>query len=62
MTSQPGERTITIHVSPNISKSKGNQAMKFGQVIEYITRNILLEKSFIKCDGETISRPLKEQN
>ena len=29
----------------NISRSKGNQAMKFGQSIEYKLRNILLEKS-----------------
>ena len=30
MTSQTGKQTITI---PNISRSKGNQAMKFGQLI-----------------------------
>ena len=35
MTSQPGEQTIAIHILPNISQSKGNQAMKFGQLIEY---------------------------
>ena len=28
---------------PNISETKGNQAMKFGQVIEYSVRNIFLE-------------------
>ena len=28
---------------PNISRSKGNQAMKYNQVIEYIKRNILYE-------------------
>ena len=28
----------------NISRSKENQAMKFGQLIEYNMRNILLEK------------------
>ena len=33
MTSQPGQRTITTH-QPKISRSKGSQAMKFGQVIE----------------------------
>ena len=30
MTSQSGQQTITIHILPNISRSKGNQAMKFG--------------------------------
>ena len=29
MTSQPGYQTVTIHKLPNISQSKGNQAMKF---------------------------------
>ena len=32
--SQPGLQTIAIHTLPNISQSKGNQTMKFGQ-IEY---------------------------
>ena len=34
MASQPGEQTITIHILPNISRNKGNQTMKFGQLIE----------------------------
>ena len=38
MTSQPGQKTITIHKLPNISPSKGNQTMKFGQLIEYNKR------------------------
>ena len=29
MASQSGKHTITIHITPDISKSKGNQAMKF---------------------------------
>ena len=31
--------------------------MKFGQLIEYNMRNIFVEKSYTKCDGETIPRP-----
>ena len=31
--------------------------MKFGQLIEYIMRNIFREKSYTKCGGETIPRP-----
>ena len=35
MTSQPEKQTIAIHVWPNISRSKGNQTMKLGPLIEY---------------------------
>ena len=56
MTLQPGKQTIEIHISPNISRSKGNQTMKFGQSIEYNMRIIFLEKSYTKCDVKTISR------
>ena len=31
MTSQPVDQTIAMHVLPNISRSKENQTMKFGQ-------------------------------
>ena len=57
MTTQPGEQTIAMHILPNVSRSKGNQTMKFGQLIEYNMRNIFLEKSCTKCGGETITRP-----
>ena len=43
MTSQPDLQTIAIHILPNISQSKGNQMMKFGQLIEY-KKNIFLQK------------------
>ena len=38
MTSQPGLQTIGIHIMPNISRSKGNQTTKFGQLVEYNIR------------------------
>ena len=44
MKSQPGLQTIVIHISPNISQSKGNQTMKFDQLIEYNKRNMFLQK------------------
>ena len=44
MTSQPGLQTFAIQIFPNISQSKGNQKMKFGQLIEYNKRNIFLQK------------------
>ena len=45
MTSQPGQQTIIIHILPNISQSKGNQATKFGQVIGDNKRNNFLQTS-----------------
>ena len=51
--SQPGWQVILLHILPNIVRSKGNQTMKLGQVIEENMRNIFLEKSYTKCDGET---------
>ena len=44
MTSQTGKQTIAIHILTNISRSKGNQTMKLGQLIEYNRRNIILQK------------------
>ena len=35
MTSQTGQQIITIHVLTNISRSKGKQAIKLGQSIDY---------------------------
>ena len=41
ITSQPGYQTIVIHILPNISlrnisRSKDNQTIKFGQLIEWL--------------------------
>ena len=44
MASQASLQTIAIHILLNISQSKGNQTMKFGQLIEYNKRNIFLQK------------------
>ena len=45
-----------MHILPGILRSKGNQAIKSGQLIGYNIRNIFPEKPYTKCDGETISR------
>ena len=55
MTSQLTKQTISIIILPNISRSKDNQAMKFGQLIGYNVRNTFLEKPYTKYSGETIS-------
>ena len=46
---------------PNISRNKGNQTMKLGQLIEHNMRNIILEKSYTKCGGETSPRRFSEK-
>ena len=62
MTSQPVQQTDAIHMFTNISRSKSNQVMKFGQLIEYNKRNILLEKSYKKCGRGTIPRPFSKKS
>ena len=44
----------------NVLRSKGNQAMKFGQFIEYNMRNIFIEKPYTKCDGNPILIPFSK--
>ena len=39
MTSKAGTQTITINIWSDISKSKDNQTMKFGQLIEHNVKN-----------------------
>ena len=34
LTSQVGKQTIIIHIWPNISRSKGKQTMRFGQLTQ----------------------------
>ena len=48
---------IVINILRNILRSKRNQTMKFGQIIEYNMRNTFLEKSYTKCGGETSPWP-----
>ena len=59
MLSQPGKQTIAMHILPNISRSKNNQAMKFGQLLEHNMRTFYFEK----CSGEGLSQSFsKNQN
>ena len=45
MASQTGQHVITMHILPNNSRSKRNQAMKFGQLIKYNMENIFLQNT-----------------
>ena len=58
MAPQSGFQIIAIYILPNISQSKVNQTMKFGQIIEYNKRNIILKILCKKWGKETSSRPL----
>ena len=44
-----------------MSRSKGNQAMKVSQLIEHNKIHIFFEKSYIKCDGDAIRRPVSKK-
>ena len=53
------KQIITIFILPNISRSKGNKTMKFGQLIESNVRNVFLKNlAENEADRETSSRPL----
>ena len=50
-----------MHILPNILRNKGNQAMKFGQIIQINMINFCLEKFYAKY-GEIFPDPfLKNQ-
>ena len=61
MMSQTGQQTIVLYILPNISRVKGNQTMKFGQLIEYNTRKTSLKKSYTEGGGETSPRLFYEK-
>ena len=50
-------KTIAINIIPDISRRRGDQTMKFGQLIEYNTKNICFEKWCTKYSGKTSARP-----
>ena len=41
-TSQTGKPVITMQILPTISRSKDDEAMKLGQLMEYSIKNICL--------------------
>ena len=47
---------------PDISRNKGNQTMKCGQLIECNRRNIFLEKSCAEHCGEISPRPFLKKS
>ena len=61
MTSSTGKQIITIHIMPKIAICKGNQTMKYGQLIEYGMRKLSLEELYPKCGGGTSPRPFSKR-
>ena len=51
------KQVIIIQILPNISRNKGNQAIKVSHLIGYKVRNIFLQKPGRKCDRETSPKP-----
>ena len=62
MRSQTGQQITAMHILPNISRSKSNQAMKFHQLIEHNMRKIFLENSYKNCSGESIPRTFSKKS
>ena len=48
LTSQTVRQIIIIRKLLNISRSKDNQTMKLGQIVEFNVRNIFLQESYRK--------------
>ena len=53
MTSEPVQKKFAVHTSPNISRGKSNQPIKFGKIIKYNKKNNFLQKSCRKFGRET---------
>ena len=63
VTQQSGKQTITIHILPNlpnISRNKGNQTLKFGQLIECNMRGHS-KSTFTQCRFTLVSYPLSKK-
>ena len=57
MASSTGKQIITVLILPKISRSKCNQTMKFGMLVEYNMRNIFLENSYRIYSREYSPKP-----
>ena len=62
LTSQTVQQIVTIHMLSNISRSKCNSTVKFGQSIEYKMRNFFLQKSYTKCSGDASYRHIYKKS
>ena len=51
-----------VFAGAKISRNKGNQMIRFGQLIEYNMRHIFLKKPYKKCGKVTSSRPFSKKS
>ena len=58
MMSQLVYQTVAIYILLNISTSKQNQAVKFGQLVGYNMRHTFVERPYTKSDEKAITRLL----
>ena len=61
MTLQPGKQAIAINILPNISRSKGNRTMKFGQFIEYNVEIFFLKNHTQHLVEKLVTDPFSEK-
>ena len=61
MTLQPGKQAIAINILPNISRSKGNRTMKFGQFIEYNVEIFFLKNHTQRLVEKLVTDPFSEK-
>ena len=54
MKSQAGWQTTVIHILSNNLRSKGNQTIQFGQLMECKMRNLFPGKSYTKYGGKLV--------
>ena len=50
-----------LHILPSISRNKGIQTLKRGQLVEYNIKNIFLGKLYTTCCGENSIRSFSEK-
>ena len=62
MKAKHGKQTIVMQTLLNILRSKDNQTMKFGKLVEYNMRNMFPDKSYTKFGGETVTRPFYKKS
>ena len=56
------DKPNTMNILPDISRRKGNQIVKFGQLIEHNIRIIFLEKPCTRYVGETSPRSFSRKS
>ena len=62
MTSETRKQIVIIYILLKSLSSKNNQSIKVGQLIECKVKDIILEKSYTKCDEQSSSASFSEKS